>query len=127
MRAYGVAALALLVGIAFGAAAVTAVSAQGSSGAYAIIDITEITDPDAYGAILASAPAGLVPFGGRYVIRTDKVNPLTGLAPKRYVVIAFDTLERARRWGDSAAAKQLEAMRNQAAKSRSFIVEGFGH
>jgi uncharacterized protein (DUF1330 family) len=127
MRVYGAVAIAAGVGIAVGAAAVTRVSAQGTAGAFAIIDITEITDPDAYRSILANAPAGLVPFGGRYIIRTDKVNPLTGSPPKRYVVIAFDTLERAQRWSDSTAAKQLEAVRNRAAQSRSFIVEGFGH
>ena len=95
MRVYGAVAIAVVVGIAIGAVAVNRVSAQGTAGAYAIIDITEITDPDAYRSILANAPAGLVPFGGRYIIRTDKVDPLTGSPPKRYVVIAFDTLERA--------------------------------
>lgn len=127
MRMYGAAVLALLVGIVIGAAAVTGVSAQGSPGAYAIIDIAEITDPDAYSAILANAPAGLVPFGGRYVIRSDKITAVIGSAPKRYVVIAFDSLERARRWSDSAPAKELDAIRSRAAKSRTFIVEGLAH
>jgi uncharacterized protein (DUF1330 family) len=127
MRAYGGVVLAQLVGMAMGAAAVTGVLAQGPPAAYAIIDVTEIIDPDAYGAILTGAPAGLVPFGGRYLIRSDKITALTGTAPKRYVVIAFDSLERAQRWSDSAPAKELAAMRNRAAKSRSFIVEGLAH
>jgi uncharacterized protein (DUF1330 family) len=42
-------------------------------------------------------------------------------------VIAFDTVERALRWSESDPAKELAAMRNRAAKSRTFIVEGFGH
>jgi uncharacterized protein (DUF1330 family) len=113
--------------MAIGAAGVAGVSAQGSPGAYAIIDVTEITDPGAYDAIYASAPAGLVPFGGRYVVRTDKLTAITGKAPKRFVVIAFDNLERALRWSESAPAKELEAIRSRAAKSRSFIVEGLAH
>jgi uncharacterized protein (DUF1330 family) len=127
MRMHGAVALALLVGIAVGAEAVGGVSAQGSPGAFAIIDVAEIIDPDAYSAIVAGAPAGLVAFGGRYVIRTDKITGLSGPAPKRYVVIAFDSLEKARRWSESAPAKELEALRNRAAKSRMFLVEGLSH
>ena len=57
----------------------------------------------------------------------DKVTAVIGSAPKRYVVIAFDSLERARRWSDSAPAKELDAIRSRAAKSRTFIVEGLAH
>ena len=126
MRIYAVAALALVAGIAVGAALVGRVSAQVPL-VYAIIDISEIADPEAYNAILNNAPAGLVAFGGRYVIRTDKITALAGVPPKRFVVIAFDNVDRARRWSESAPAKELDATRSRVAKWRSFLVDGYFH
>ena len=118
---------ALLVGFAIGAAEGTKVGAQGSPAAYAVIDVSEISDPDGYNAIIAMAPAGLVHFNGRYVIRSDKISAITGSAPKRFVVIAFDSLDRAQSWSVSTPAKELDAARNRVSKSRSFIVEGVPH
>jgi predicted ATPase len=80
MHVYGGVALGLLIGIVVGVVAITAVSAQGPPGAYAIIDVAEITDPAAYSAVVASAPAGLVPFGGRYIVRSEKVAAVAGQA-----------------------------------------------
>ena len=126
MRIFAVAALALVAGIAIGAALIGRVSAQVPV-VYAIIDISEIADPEAYNAILNNAPAGLVAFGGRYVIRTDRITALAGVPPRRFVVIAFDNVDGARRWSESVPAKELDAMRSRAAKWRSFLVDGHFH
>jgi uncharacterized protein (DUF1330 family) len=61
------------------------------------------------------------------VIRSDKIAAITGSAAKRFVVIAFDSLDGAKSWSMSAPAKELGAMRGRVAKSRSFIVEGVPH
>jgi uncharacterized protein (DUF1330 family) len=115
--------IALLVGIAIGAGAVTALAAQGVP-AYAVIDIAEITDPDTFKTVVANAPAGLLPFGGRYIIRSEKVFPVQGPAPTRFVVIAFDSLEQAQHWSTSAPSKELSAIRARTTRSRLFLVEG---
>jgi uncharacterized protein (DUF1330 family) len=115
--------IALLVGIVIGAGAVTALKAQ-SVPAYAVIDIAEITDPDTFKTVIANAPAGLLPFGGRYIIRSEKILPVQGAAPTRFVVIAFDSLEQARRWSTSAPSKELSAIRARTTRSRLFLVEG---
>jgi uncharacterized protein (DUF1330 family) len=40
------------------------------------------------------------------------------------VIIAFDSVEKAKAWNDSPDQKAVIAIRNKAAKARSFIVEG---
>jgi uncharacterized protein (DUF1330 family) len=120
-------ALMMIAGIFVGAFFASRPLAQGSPPAYAVIDVTEITDLEAFNKVLAGTPLGLVPFGGRYVVRTDNPTPLEGIPPKRFVVIAFDTVERAQRWSMSAPVKEVNAVRSQSAKWRSFIVEGLPH
>jgi uncharacterized protein (DUF1330 family) len=115
---------ALGVGAILGAAAAGNLRAQGPPTAYAVIEISEFTDPESFKAVLANTPMGLVPFGGRFVIRSDNVVPLDGVPPKRFVLIAFDTMDRAQRWSASAAVKENNAIRSRAAKWRSFLVEG---
>jgi uncharacterized protein (DUF1330 family) len=90
-----------------------------------LITEAEITDPAAlrtYGDQLAET---LAPFNHRYVVRTSKIQALEGDAPKsRVVIIAFDSVEKAREWYDSPAYAALRPIRQKAAKARIFIVEG---
>jgi uncharacterized protein (DUF1330 family) len=119
--------IAVLVGVLIGGALFGGLYAQGTPLAYVMIEVSDVTDPETFGKVLAGTPVGLVPFGGRYVVRTDAVVPLEGNAPKRFVVIAFDTPERARRWSVSAPVKEINALRSRSASWRSFLVEGVAH
>jgi len=56
--------------------------------------------------------------------RTDKITALDGNAPKLSVIIAFDSKEKAQAWYNSAAQKEVTAIRTKTTKSRAFIVEG---
>ena len=120
--------LTLLAGAALGAAAIQALHAQAKPPVYAVVDISEITDPEGYKAIgQRSNEAGAAVFkelGGRYLARTDKITALDGTAPKRFVIIAFDSTEKAQAWNNSPAQKEVNALRTKTTKSRSFIVEG---
>jgi uncharacterized protein (DUF1330 family) len=69
-------------------------------------------------------PEALAPFGGRYVIRTEKITPLDGTAPKRFVLIAFDSMEKAMAWKASASSKEVDVIRDGTTKSTQFLVEG---
>jgi uncharacterized protein (DUF1330 family) len=120
-------ALVLCLGMLVGASFAGGPRAQGTPPAYAVIDVTEVTDLGAFNKVLTGTPLGLVPFGGRYVVRTDKLVPLEGVPPKRFVVIAFDTVERAQRWSTSTPVKEINAIRSQSAKWRAFIAEGLPH
>jgi uncharacterized protein (DUF1330 family) len=118
--------LTLLAGVAIGAFAINGLNAQGKpAGAYAIVDITEITDQKTFDQIPSkTTPASLEALGGKYVIRTNNLTSLDGTAPKRFVVIAFDSVEKAKAWDNSPALKEINDLRKKSTKSRVFIADG---
>ena len=63
-------------------------------------------------------------FGGKYIIRTGKTMGLDGTAPQRFVVIAFDSVEKAKAWDSSPAQKEVNDLRRKSTKSRVFIADG---
>jgi uncharacterized protein (DUF1330 family) len=62
--------------------------------------------------------------GGKYVIRTDKITALDGTPPQRYVLIQFESQEKAMAWKNSALQKAVDATRMKTTDSLSFMVEG---
>ncbi len=124
MKSYLGLGLAMLTGAAFGALAVGQLHAQGKPGAYVVVDLSEITNPDLFKTLVPMAPAPVTAFGGQYIIRTDKITALDGAAPNRFVVISFDSVDKAKAWNDSAAQKEVNEIRIKSTKSRSFIVDG---
>jgi len=73
----------------------------------------------------AKVPETLAPFNHHYVVRSAKIQSLEGEPPKGgIVIIAFDSAEKAREWYDSPAYAAIRPIRQSAAKSRIFIVEG---
>jgi uncharacterized protein (DUF1330 family) len=91
---------------------------------YLIAEV-EVTDTAAlqdYGKKIAET---LAPFNHHYIVSTSKIQGLEGEAPKdRVVVIEFDSVQKAREWYDSPAYAAIKRIRQNAAKSRIFIVEG---
>jgi uncharacterized protein (DUF1330 family) len=120
--------LVAIIGAALGAAAIQALHAQAKPPVYAVVDISEITDPEGYKAIgqrsNAAAEAVFKELGGKQLARTDKITALDGTPPKRFVIIAFDSVEKAKAWDASPGQKEVTAIRTKTTKSRSFIVEG---
>ena len=46
-------------------------------------------------------------FGGHYIARTQNITALDGAAPpKRFIIIAFDSLEKAQGWNNSAPKRK---------------------
>ena len=125
MNRYITLAIAMLAGAAIGAAASNGLHAQSKApGAYAVIDISEITNPEVFKTLLPKTAASNGAFGGGNVIRTEKIVPLDGTPPKRFVVISFDSMDKANAWNASAAQKEINAIRVKSTKSRTFIVDG---
>jgi uncharacterized protein (DUF1330 family) len=77
--------------------------------------------------VVDKAPAAMAGSGGRYVIRTDKITSLDGTPPQRYVLIAFDSVEKAQVWHNSAAQKEVDAARMKTTDSLSFMVDGLAN
>lgn len=118
-------ALALIAGIAAGGAIIQGLHAQAAPPVYVVVDISEITDPEGFKAIPPKAgPETLAPFGGKYLIRTEKITAFDGPAPKRFVVIAFDSVAQAKAWKASESSKAVDAIRDKTTKSSQFLVEG---
>jgi uncharacterized protein (DUF1330 family) len=114
----------MLLGVALGAAAVNGLHAQGKTpGAYAILDVSEVVDAAAMKSIVAKAIASVKAGGGEYVARTDKIAALSGVPPKRVVIIAFDSTDRAKAWYNSPAQQEINAMAEKALKERWYVVD----
>lgn len=91
---------------------------------YAIAEIN-VTDPDAYQQYLHAVTPVVAHFGGKYLIRAGTVIPLEGDAPTgRVVVIEFPSLETAKAFEASAEYRAIAPLRQRAARSRLFLVEG---
>jgi len=64
-------------------------------------------------------------YGGRFVVRGGKVQPLEGgWSPKRVVVVEFPTMEQAQKWYRSAEYAPLIKLRQKASKGKLLLVEG---
>ncbi len=96
MKPYFGLGLAMLAGAAFGAAAVNGLHAQAKPGAYVVVDISEITNPDLFKTYLPKTTAANQAFGGQFVVRTENITALDGVAPKRFVLISFDSVDKAK-------------------------------
>jgi uncharacterized protein (DUF1330 family) len=125
MSRYLALGLAMLAGAALGAAAINGLHAQGKApGAYAILDISDIVDPDLLKQIVAKAAAPVKAGGGQYLARTEKITALTGTPPKRIVILSFDSTDQAKAWYSSAAQEEVNAMAAKAIKARWYVVDG---
>ena len=92
--------------------------------AYVIADI-EITDPAAYEEYRSKVPATIAQYGGKYIVRGGKVDPLEGgWQPKRMAVLEFPTLEQAQKWYRSAEYAPLIRIRQKASRGRVILVDG---
>jgi uncharacterized protein (DUF1330 family) len=118
-------ALAVLAGVSIGAAGARTIHAQQVKvpPAYIVAEV-DVTDPATMQKYGEKVPETLAPFEYHYVVRGGKTQSLEGEPPKRIVVIAFDSAEKARAWYDSPAYAAIKPIRQSAAKSRIFIAEG---
>ena len=91
---------------------------------YVIID-TETIDPEANAQYIDKVLPVFAAHGGRFLVRTSDVDRVQGdWAPKRLVVVEFDSLEAAKGFINSAEYSVLDDLRRRAAKSKTVVVEG---
>jgi len=85
----------------------------------------EITDPQAFEAYRAAVPDVIAAFGGRYLVRGGVPETLEGeWTVPRLVVLAFDSIEQARRFYTSPQYQAILPLRLKAAKGTVVLVEG---
>ena len=122
-------AMAALIGTGLGAAAIEGLHAQAKPPAYVIVAIRKINDADGFktGVVDKTDPASMSAAGGRYVVRTQSITNLDGTPPQRFVLIQFDSAEKAQAWHNSAHQKEVDAARMKTTDSLSFMVEGMAN
>lgn len=88
-------------------------------------DPTKAADPAGAKRYAEETPKLIARFGGRYLVRSNKILSVEGVAPKGYVVvIVFDSLDKAKAWYYSPEYSALKPIRQNTTKSRIYIVEG---
>ncbi|KEA04400.1 DUF1330 domain-containing protein (plasmid) [Agrobacterium fabrum] len=120
----------LLVGL--GAATFSTLSASsaqepapGVKPAYYISEF-QVTDPEGIKPYSAQVESTFKPFGGRFIVRGGgNIASLEGSGfDGRMVVIAFDSMDKAKAWYSSPEYEKLKPIRHKSATSRVYIVEG---
>lgn len=92
--------------------------------AYVIVEV-EVHNPEAYTGYAKLSGASVAQYGGRFVVRGGRVEPVEGdWHPQRFVVIEFPSMEQARQWYDSPEYQQARQIRWQNATSKLMFVEG---
>ncbi|HTV49717.1 MAG TPA: DUF1330 domain-containing protein [Steroidobacteraceae bacterium] len=91
--------------------------------AYVIAEV-EVTDPKVFQEYAAQVPATIRSAGGHYLVRGGPTVSLEGAAPKRIVVIGFDSASQAQAWYASPAYVAIRGIRQRSAHTRAFIIEG---
>jgi uncharacterized protein (DUF1330 family) len=117
--------LATLAGAALGVIGTVSIHArQAKAPAGYVIAEVDVHDPATFQEYSKQAPGTVAKYNGHYVIRGGKTKALEGDAPKRFVVIAFDSVEKAEAWEDSPEYSAIKPIRHKSATSRVFIAEG---
>lgn len=89
-----------------------------------IVDI-EVTDPVLYEDYKRLASASIAAHGGRYLVRGGRSEVLDGTwAPRRLVVLEFDSMEKAKAWRESPEYAEAKKVREGCARANMIVVEG---
>lgn len=92
--------------------------------AYVVVDIT-VTDPAGYEDYKLLAPPAVAAYGGKYLARGGATEVLEGTwAPKRLVILEFESSARARQWLDSPEYRAARQLRHQTATTNMVVIEG---
>ncbi|HZX96140.1 MAG TPA: DUF1330 domain-containing protein [Myxococcales bacterium] len=92
--------------------------------AYVVVDI-EVKNPAEYDRYKTLAPPSIAQYGGRYLARGGATEVLEGSwKPKRFVILEFPSMERARAWWSSSDYAAAKALRQACASTSMVAVEG---
>lgn len=116
--------ISMLAGVAVGAVAVQALHAQAKPPAYVVgeIDIRnqELFDKE----YVPDASKAVRDGGGKYLVGGGKSVSFYGEPPKRILIMAFESLDKAEAAFNSAAYKQAKVAGDKYATFRVYAVEG---
>jgi uncharacterized protein (DUF1330 family) len=121
------AGLAMLAGVAIGAAAMNHLSAQASLPAYAFNEI-EVKDAAGYTPIQTILRDENQKAGGKFLTLGGKVEVVEGATPLRITISQWKSMDDAKKFYSSPAVKKaFEDRKKFTAGARTFIVEGLAN
>lgn len=116
----------LALGLAMGACATSALSADGGPPpkAYVVAEIS-VKDVAAYRDYVAAAFPVIQSHGGKFLTRGGRSVAVEGTPPaERVMIIEFASLDRAKAFEYSKEYTDIAPLRQRSAESRLFIIEG---
>jgi uncharacterized protein (DUF1330 family) len=123
-RAFAV-GLSMLIGFMFGALGAGSLHAhKNPRSAYAVVEVDEITDQATFEAVFPKLRAVSEAFGGRTIMEAGNITGRDRMPPRRFAVIAFDSMEDAEAWSTASAQGEMDHVRDKSARARSFLVDG---
>lgn len=109
-----------LLAIGYAAGAADAPTPKG----YILAEVN-VTDAEGMKPYAAATPAIIAKFGGHYIVRAGKTASLEGAPPApRIAVIEFPSFAVAQAYYNSPEYSAIRPVRQKAATSRLFLVEG---
>lgn len=90
-----------------------------------VIALINVTDPEGYEPYREMAPSSIAKYGGRYLARAGRSEVLEGeTADNRFVVLEFESYERAQEWWNSPEYEAAKPYRRKSATATIMLVEG---
>jgi len=97
--------IALVAGVAVGAATMQMLHAQSTPAAYSITEI-DVTDQAAYAPISATLTVENQKTEAKQLVRGGKLETIEGMAPKRVVITHWKSMNEAKKFYSSAVVKK---------------------
>ena len=92
--------------------------------AYIVVEV-EVHDLERYENYKAMVSPSLAEYGGRFLVRGGNAETLEGdWSPKRFVMVEFPSVDKAKAWWDSSSYAEAKALRQATAKTQMIVVEG---
>ncbi len=92
--------------------------------AYVIVQV-DVKNPVRYEDYKRMVPPSIEKYGGRFLVRGGKTHTLEGdWSPKRFVMLEFPNVDRAKAWWASPEYAAAKALRQATADSMMIVAEG---
>ena len=92
--------------------------------AYIVVQV-KVEDPVKYEEYKQQVPATIEAYGGRFLVRGGETEVLEGdWNPERFVILEFDSVERAKEWWSSEEYRRPKELRQQASKANLIVAAG---
>jgi uncharacterized protein (DUF1330 family) len=91
---------------------------------YLLAEVT-VKDPALYAKYAERVPAVIAKYGGRYLVRGGKAEPVAGgWQPERIILIEFESAEQLRRCFSSPEYLEIKPWRDGSTVSKAVMLEG---